>query len=135
MNKAFLIGRLTEAPALRQTPQGVSVATLRMAVNRRFNREMTDYFTVIVWRQLAETCAKYLVKGQQVAVCGEIQTRSYEKDGQKRYVTEIAADDIEFLAKPGPAGAERGGAPASHEEDLFAKEMGGVLMEDEELPF
>lgn len=143
MNKVFLIGRLTNAPEQRQTPNGVSVTSFSIAVNRRMNREITDYFNIVAWRGLAETCAKYLVKGQQVAVAGEIQTRSYDdKNGVKRYVTEIVADDVEFLAKPGSSGNAGGyqqaepmgkGKPASA--DMFAQEMGDVLMEDEDLPF
>lgn len=143
MNKAFLIGRLTNAPEQRQTPSGVSVCTFGIAVNRRMNREMTDYFNIVAWRGLAETCAKYLVKGQQVAVVGEIQTRSYDdKNGVKRYVTEIVAEDIEFLAKPNNAGSSAGYQPAEPMgkgkpagADMFAQEMGDVLMDDEELPF
>lgn len=141
MNKAFLIGRLTQDPEMRTTPNGVSVCTLRLAVNRRFKREETDYFTVIAWRGLADNCGKYLVKGQQIAVEGEIQTRSYEgKDGIKRTAVEIQADNIEFLAKAGAAGGgshapQQSHSPASSESDMFASEMTGILMDDEDLPF
>ena len=104
MNKVFIVGRLIKEPEHRTTPNGVSVTTLGVAVTRRMNREQSDFFNVIAWRGLADNCAKYLVKGQQVAVAGELRTRSYEaNDGSKRYVTEIQADDIEFLAKPGAA--------------------------------
>ena len=79
---------------------------MSVAVTRRMNREQADFFNVIAWRGLADNCAKYLVKGQQIAVAGELRTRSYEaNDGSKRYLTEIQADDIEFLAKPGAASA------------------------------
>lgn len=106
MNKVFIVGRLTKEPELRTTPNGVNVATMSVAVTRRTNREQADFFNVIAWRGLADNCAKYLVKGQQVAVAGELRTRSYEaNDGSKRYVTEIQADDIEFLAKPGAVSA------------------------------
>lgn len=106
MNKVFIVGRLTKEPELRTTPNGVNVVTMSVAVTRRMNREQADFFNVIAWRGLADNCAKYLVKGQQVAVAGELRARSYEaNDGSKRYVTEIQADDIEFLAKPGAASA------------------------------
>lgn len=106
MNKVFIVGRLTKEPELRTTPNGVNVATMSVAVTRRMNREQADFFNVIAWRGLADNCAKYLVKGQQIAVAGELRTRSYEaNDGSKRYLTEIQADDIEFLAKPGAASA------------------------------
>ena len=139
MNKVFLIGRLTEAPQQRQTPNGVSVTTFRIAINRRFNRDMTDYIPVVAWRGLADTCAKYLVKGQQVAVSGELQTRNYEdKDGNKRTAFEVSAEDVEFLAKPSGSGSGYSaptGKGAPSESDVFAQEMGDVLMEDEQLPF
>lgn len=140
MNKVFMIGRLVEAPELRSTQSGISVATFRIGVNRRSNREVSDFFTIVAWRGLADICAKYLVKGQQVSVVGELQTRSYEaKDGSKRNVTEIVADDVEFLAKPnGAQGASAPAAKPAAKNDAFADEMGSmgdVLMEDEDLPF
>ena len=151
MNKAFIVGRLTRPPEARTTPNGVSVTTFTVAVTRRMNREEADFLNIVTWRGLADKCAKYLVQGQQVAVVGEIRTRSYEaKDGSRRYITEIQADDVEFLAKPGVGGSSQGysnagsysapaaqaqRAPASKEEDLFASEMGDILVDDEELPF
>ena len=102
MNKVFLIGRTTDKPQLKQTPNGVSVATFTIAINRRFNSDQTDFIPVVVWRGLAENCAKYIEKGQQVAVSGELQSRRYEdKDGNKRTAFEVNAEDVEFLAKAG----------------------------------
>ena len=139
MNKAFIVGRLTKDPENRTTPNGVSVTTFTVAVTRRNNREETDFLTVVAWRGLADTCSKYLVKGQQVAVCGEIRNRSYEaKDGTKRYITEIQADDVEFLARPNgaPAAGKDAYAPvAGNEQELFAAEANDVLVDDEDLPF
>lgn len=127
MNKVFIVGRLTKEPELRTTPNGVNVATMSVAVTRRMNREQADFFNVIAWRGLADNCAKYLVKGQQVAVAGELRTRSYEaNDGSKRYVTEIQADDIEFLAKPGAASASADSFGGMQEVDYES---------EEELPF
>lgn len=127
MNKVFIVGRLTKEPELRTTPNGVNVVTMSVAVTRRMNREQADFFNVIAWRGLADNCAKYLVKGQQVAVAGELRTRSYEaNDGSKRYVTEIQADDIEFLAKPGAASASTDGFGGMQEVDYES---------EDELPF
>ena len=107
MNKVFLVGRLADAPQTRQTPNGVTVTTFRLGITRRYNRDQTDWIPVVTWRGLAENCARYLVKGQRVAVVGELQSRSYEdKDGNKRTAYEVSADDVEFLAKPGASGAE-----------------------------
>lgn len=133
MNKFFLVGRLTREPELRTTQSGISVATFTVAITRRMNRDESDFINVVAWRGLAESCAKYLVKGQQVAVAGELRTRSYDVgDSSKRYVTEVQADDVEFLAKP-----KGGGHAAAHDipEMPEAEDMDGALVEDENLPF
>ncbi len=123
MNRCVLIGRLTKEPEARVTKDGTAITTFTLAVPRRFKKEETDYLNVVTWRALAENCAKYLVKGRRAAVCGEIRTRSYEaQDGTKRHVTEIMADEVEFLDRPG--GAKAG------QEDGFAE-----IMEEEDLPF
>lgn len=135
MNKVFLVGRLTNAPELRTTSGGLSVARMTVAVTRRFKREESDFINVVAWRGLADNCSKYLVKGQQVCVIGELRNDNYEdKDGKKQYRVEVHADDIEFLAKPGAGGGSS--APAkSNDDEMFSSEMGSVLMDDEELPF
>ena len=131
MNKVHMIGRLTDYPEQRQTPSGVSVCTFSIAVRRRLSRDIIDYFNVVTWRGLAETCAKYLVKGQQIAVIGELQTRRFDdKNNIKRYITEVVAEEIEFLAKPN-----------SEKQSAFAAQAGmsdlsGTdLLNDEDLPF
>lgn len=101
MNKAFITGRLTKAPELRTTTNGLSVATFTVACDRRGEQPQADYINITAWRQLADLVGKYLVKGQLVSLTGAIRTRSYDaQDGSKRYVTEVVADDIEFLTKP-----------------------------------
>ena len=129
MNKIFLVGRLTREPELRTTQSGISVAAMTVAVTRRRDEEnRSDFINVIAWRGLADNCAKYLVKGQQVAVAGELRTRSYDaKDGSgKRYVTEVQAEDVEFLAKPKSSSPETArGIP----------DMDGTPIEDDNLPF
>lgn len=111
MNRFFATGRLTKDPEKRTTQSGVSVCTFTLAVDRRYKNangeRETDFFPVVCWRQVADLSAQYLSKGKQVAIAGEVQTRSYEKDGQKRYVTEIVADEVQFLSPRGD-GMERG---------------------------
>ena len=132
MNKVFLVGRMTKAPELRTTQSGISVATFTVAVTRRMNRDASDFINVVAWRGLADNCAKYLIKGQQVSVVGELRTRSYDaKDGGKRYVTEVQADDVEFLAKPGEGKPSDREIPDMPEMD----DMEGALIDDENLPF
>ena len=111
MNRFFATGRLTKDPEQRPTQNGTSVCTFRLAVDRRYKNangeREADFFPVVCWRQVADLSAQYLSKGKQVAIAGEVQMRSYEKDGQKRYVTEIVADEVQFLSPRGD-GVERG---------------------------
>ena len=130
MNKCLLIGRITKAPENKTTPNGISVTTFTVAVKRR--SEGADFIPVVTWRGLADNCGKYLVKGQKVAVSGQIQTRSYDdQNGQKHYVTEIVADDVEFLNKPSGEHAERQ-RPNEPDDGLFAG-MDDVELDDGEL--
>ena len=99
MNKIQIIGRLTADPELRSTGSGVQVCSFTVAVNRRFNREETDFFPVTVWREAAVNCNKFLAKGSQVGVCGSLQIRRYDdKDGIKRTAIDLQADEVEFLS-------------------------------------
>lgn len=99
MNKCQLVGNLTRDPELRKTQDEVSVCTFTIACNRRRKEDGADFLNIVVWRGQADNCARYLKKGRRVAVSGSIQTRSYDdKNGVKRYVTEIVADEVEFLS-------------------------------------
>ena len=111
MNKIFLIGNLTGDPELRTTPNGITVCTMNLAVNRRFsgNREerQTDFYRVTAWRQLGETCSRFLSKGKKIAVVGEFVPRTYEgKDGATRVSLEVTAEEIEFLSPRDAAGGQ-----------------------------
>ena len=101
MNKAILMGRLTRDVELKTTASGVSVAIFSIAVNRRFKNANggydADFINCVAWRQQAEFISKYFKKGSQIGVTGSIQTRNYEKDGKKVYITEVAVDEAEFV--------------------------------------
>jgi single-strand DNA-binding protein len=102
MNKCFLVGNLTKDPEVASTNNGIAVTKFTIACNRQYTNadgeREADFLNIVTWRGLAENCAKYLSKGNKVAITGSIQTRSYEdKDGNKRYVTEIIADEVEFI--------------------------------------
>src|SRR6195256_1326633 len=126
LNKAMLIGRLTKDPEMRYTPSGTAVTNFSIATNRWSSgsdgekKEFTDYHNIVAYpigkRNLAETVAQYTRKGALVYVEGRIQTRSWEgQDGQKRRVTEIIANDVQFLEPRGSgagAGVSRSGVPA-----------------------
>ena len=133
MNKIFLIGNLTRDPELNVVSTGVSVCRFSIAVSRRFansdgNREV-DFINIVAWRGLADTCAKYLKKGNKVAVCGNLQTRSYEnKEGVKVNIFEIVADEVEFLTSKSQAESEN-----EPTKDDQVAELQPV--EDDDLPF
>ena len=105
MNKVFLIGRLTGDPELKYTPNGTAVANFTIAVDRPYTNKQgkreADFIRIVAWRKLAEVCTNNLGKGRLVAVSGRIETRSYEAhDGQRRYVTEVVAEEVKFLDWP-----------------------------------
>lgn len=100
MNKIVIIGRLTSDPNLKATSSGIAVCSFTVAVNRPKNSKgesPADFIPVVVWREQGEACAKYLTKGSRVAVCGAMQSRTYEKDGNKRTIFEVQAERVEFL--------------------------------------
>ena len=136
----MLIGNLTKDPELRATGSGIAVCTFTLAVQRRFaNRDSqtreADFIPIVVWRAQAENCAKYLHKGSQAAVCGSIQTRSYDApDGSKRYVTEIVADEVQFLGRPNSSENDDAARAASFgNTPPFGENMQTV--DDEDIPF
>ena len=121
LNKVMVIGNLGADPEMRYTANGSAVTEFRVAVNRNYTtndgerREETEWFRIVTWNRLAETCSQYLSKGRQVYVEGRLRTRSWEgQDGVTRYTTEVIAQEVRFLgsrrdAEGGFAGA---GAPA-----------------------
>ena len=143
MNKVFLIGNLTREPELTATTNGVQMCRFGVAVNRNYSNadgvRETDFFNVTAWRGNAEKCAKYLHKGNKVAITGNIQMRSYEVNGEKRTSFDIIIEDIEFLT---PRSSSEGApfdqiAPASHEETVKEAEKVVELepVDDTDLPF
>jgi len=144
LNKVILIGRLTRDPELKYTPNGTAVATFTLAVNRKFNKDETDFIDIVVWRGLAENCANFLGKGRLVAIDGRLQVRTYEtQEGAKRKVAEVVADDVRFLDKPAGSSAAEGYQSSAKMDDW--EELGKeIKLEDidivdkdldEELPF
>lgn len=146
MNKTQQIGRLTRDIELRYTPSNRPVAQFTLAVNRRYAKETdeikADFFPIVVWGKLAENCKTYLQKGSQIAVEGELRTRNYtDRNGVKKYVTEILANSIEFLGSkkqdstdteplPTPPEPEYTGEQSSLYDNDYAVELS-----DDDLPF
>ena len=113
MNKCILIGNLTKDPELSTTTNGVAVCRFSIAVSRKYSNadgeRETDFLNIVVWRKLGENCHKFLKKGSKVGVVGNIQSRSYDAtDGTKRYVTEIVAEEVEFISTKIETGAAKG---------------------------
>jgi single-strand DNA-binding protein len=130
MNKAILIGRTTKEPEIRATTSGKQVATFTLAVDRDFKNAQgereADFLPCVVWGKLAEIAGKYVTKGKQLAVAGRIQTRNYEdKNGQRRYITEIIVSDMQLLG-----GKQDGQAPQEQPQQPFAE-----IDQPDDLPF
>jgi single-strand DNA-binding protein len=117
-NQVTLMGNLTRDPELRTTPNGTSVCSFSLALNRSYKgadgnwTEATDYVDIVAWGPLGERVAQYLTKGRPALVSGRLQSRNWEQDGQKRSKVEVVANDVTFLGGPGGGG----GAPASSDE-------------------
>lgn len=111
LNKAMIFGNLTRDPELKALPSGMQVCSFSLATNRVYNdrdgkrQESTDYHNVVVFGKQGENCAKYLTKGSSAYVEGRMQTRSWDKDGQKQYRTEVVADRVQFGPRTGGSSA------------------------------
>ncbi|WP_394897759.1 single-stranded DNA-binding protein [Clostridium butyricum] len=132
MNKVVLIGRLTKDPELRFTPgSGAAVTTLTLAVDRynlKTNQNEADFIPIVIWGKQAENTANYMSKGGQVAISGKIQTRSYDaKDGTKRYITEVVADQfggVQFLGNKGEVNQNNGSNNFGNmNQDIFEEDI------------
>lgn len=147
LNKAMLIGRLGQDPEVRYTQSNTAVATLSIATSERYKdsngelQEKTEWHRVVAWGRLAEICQQYLKKGSQVYIEGPIQTRQWEdKDGQKRYTTEIKALQMTMLDSRGSGGGNNGGGmPANNNNKnqmASTPEIGNDFDDmDDDLPF
>ena len=148
LNKVILGGRVVADPELKQTPSGVSVVRIRMAVNRRFssrNAEQSepqaDFFDIVAWRQTAEFVAKYFRKGSSMCVVGSIQTRTWQdQQGQKRYATEIVADEVNFVDSRNENGGASSYTPDAYSAPAYSSNPGTAPNfedhnTDDDLPF
>ena len=151
LNKIIIGGRLTADPELKTTPSGVTVTSFTVAVNRRFGGKngeeaQTDFFTVTAWRQTAEFITRYFRKPSSICVVGSIQTRSWtDKDGQKRFATEIVADEAYFVdaraessqtAARVPSGDASTSQTGTYIPEAYTQAPSfGELEDGEELPF
>jgi single-strand DNA-binding protein len=134
LNKVQLIGNLGRDPELKYTSAGVAVATFSIATSDSWKdqegntQERTEWHNIVAWRKLAEICGEWLKKGKRVYIEGRLQTRSYEKDGVKKYTTEIVADQLIMLDGAPKAGAGAGG-------DAEAVAPDATPAKEDDLPF
>src|SRR4051812_29399765 len=153
-NQVVLMGNLTRDPELRTTPNGTSVCSFSLALNRSYKgangdwQEATDYIDVVAWGPLGERVNQYLSKGRPCLVSGRLQSRSWEQDGQKRSKVEVVAQDVTFLGGPGGGGGsagvgseEQSSAPAkrstskSKKEDVVIEDIGDEPINLDDIPF
>ena len=128
MNKVFLKGRLTATPELKQTPNGVPVTKFSIAVNRRFDREKTDFVNCEAWRNAAEFICKFFTKGKEIAVVGELHIDKTDRDGKPTYFTTVVVDEAEFCGSKNDVAEDK--AEPTKKDDEWE-----TLESDEALPF
>ncbi len=142
-NKVILMGNLTADPELKQTPNGVSVTTFSIAVERRYQgsdgQRDVDFINIVCWRQTAEFVSKYFTKGRPILVCGSIQTRTWtDNNNQKRYATEVVADEVSFVGKKDDsngASTYRAGSQAPSYSTPKSEGTFEEISADDDLPF
>ena len=149
LNKVVLCGRMTADPELKQTPSGIAVVSFTLAVNRRYQsknadgtqNQQADFISIVAWRQTAEFISRYFRKGSALCVTGSIQTRSWQdQQGQKRYATEVVADEAMFVDSKNEGGAAPGqyadtyNAPSYSSSPATAPKF-EELKTDDDLPF
>ena len=145
MNKVVLVGRLARDPELRTTQSGTSVVSFTVACDRRFARQgeerQADFISCVAWNKTAEFISRYFTKGMRIALDGRIQTRSYDdQNGNKRYITEVVAEDVEFAQSKNEGGGYQPAAfdapytPAAPQAPS-ADIDGFMPVEEEDLPF
>ncbi len=143
-NKVILVGNLVADPELKETQSGTKVTSFRIAVSRRYakgDNKQTDFIDIVCWRQTAEFVTRYFRKGNAILVCGQLQTRTWtDQNNQKRYVTEVVADEVSFVERKGSSdGYTHESAPLPSEPPAYSSPMGDSSFEelatDDDLPF
>ena len=147
VNKAILVGNLGKDPELRYTPSGTAVCTFTLATTDRFKnkqgeqQERTEWHNIVVWAGLAEICGKYLTKGKQVYLEGRIQNRSYDdRDGNKRYISEVVVNEMQMLGRAGDQGGSGGsggggGQSTTSKENYSSASQEPPFNPDDDIPF
>lgn len=131
MNYISLIGRTTNDIDLKTTQGGHMVASFSLAVKRPYKKDVTDFFNVIAWNKQAEILSQYVKKGNEVGISGHLENRSYEKDGQKRYITEVVVEKVHLLS----GAAKQDEQEPSEDNTSEFEGFGTPALADEDMPF
>lgn len=148
LNKVILMGNLTADPELKQTQSGTSVCSFSIAVNRKFEKDKADFINCVAWKQNADFISRYFKKGQSIVIVGNLQVRTWtDKQGAKRYETEVIVDEVSFgggKAENSPSNAPNTSTPAENAKgyvpDAYAQPISPSvpfeeIPNDESLPF
>lgn len=141
VNKVILIGNLGKDPEVKYTPSGAAVANFNIATNESWTskegkkEERTEWHRIVCWNKTAELCGEYLSKGRTVYIEGRLQTREWnDKEGNKRYTTEVVAQTVKFLTPRGDGAGKEGGAKGSKEREAPVEAAAPIEVEDD-IPF
>ena len=136
INRVTLVGNLGMDPEIRTTQQGKAVGEFSVATSYGMgDKEETEWHKIVVWEKTAEACAKFLKKGSSVYVEGRIKTESYEKDGVKKYITKIIANEVKFLGGKADGAAPSAAAPPAGARRMARGQSNSPALPNEEFPF
>ena len=135
MNLVTLIGRLTRDPELKYSQSGKAFCKFSIAVTREFNRDEADFINCVAWDKRAETIAEYLRKGRRIALQGRLSVRSYEQNGETKWMTEVIVDKFDFIDTASGGGSSYEDKKSSNEPDFSNESVNEEAIDDDDFPF
>ncbi|MDO5088715.1 MAG: single-stranded DNA-binding protein [Leptotrichiaceae bacterium] len=137
MNQVLLIGRLTKDPELKYSQSGKAFCKFSLAVTREYNRDEADFINCVAWDKRAETIAEYLRKGKRIALQGRLSVRSYEQNGETKWMTEVIVDKFEFVDAAGSQSQQSSYSQqgSQNSSDTFADNDNEEIIDDDDFPF
>ena len=135
MNLVTLIGRLTRDPELKYSQSGKAFCKFSIAVTREFNRDEADFINCVAWDKWAETIAEYLRKGRRIALQGRLSVRSYEQNGETKWMTEVIVDKFDFIDTAASGGSSYEDKKSSNEPDFSNEVVSEDTIDDDDFPF
>lgn len=137
MNQVLLIGRLTKDPELKYSQSGKAFCKFSLAVTREYNRDEADFINCVAWDKRAETIAEYLRKGKRIALQGRLSVRSYEQNGETKWITEVIVDKFEFVDAAGSQNQQSSYSQQGpqNSNDTFADNDNEEIIDDDDFPF